>query len=55
MARTLSTDGFTLIEVIGALVIFSLGVMAVMNLTSTLSVSMEWAALRAATASVTDA
>ena len=46
MARTLSTDGFTLIEVIGALVVFSLGVMAVINLTGTLSVSMERAALR---------
>ena len=46
MARTLSTDGFTLIEVIGALMVFSLGVLAVINLTGTLSVSMERAALR---------
>ena len=41
-----SADGFTLIEVIGALVVFSLGVLAVMNLTGTLSVTMERAALR---------
>ncbi len=42
----LSADGFTLIEVIGALVVFSLGVLAVINLTGTLSVTMERAALR---------
>ena len=41
-----SADGFTLIEVIGALVIFSMGVLAVVLLTNTLSVQMERAALR---------
>ncbi len=46
MARTLSTDGFTLIEVIGALVIFSMGVLSVILLGGTLSVRMELAALR---------
>ena len=39
-------DGFTLIEVIGALVVFSMGVLMVMGLTGTLSVQMERAALR---------
>ena len=38
--------GFTLIEVIGALVIFSVGVLMVMNLTGTLSLRMEAAAIR---------
>jgi prepilin-type N-terminal cleavage/methylation domain-containing protein len=42
----LSADGFTLIEVIGALVIFSMGVLGVVLITSTLSVQMETAALR---------
>ena len=41
-----SADGFTLIEVIGALVIFSMGVLMVMRLTGTLSLQMELAALR---------
>ena len=41
-----STDGFTLIEVIGALVIFSMGVLALVLLGGTLSVQMEMAALR---------
>jgi len=41
-----STDGFTLIEVIGALVIFSMGVLALVLLGGTLSVQMEGAALR---------
>ncbi len=45
-ARRLSADGFTLIEVIGALVIFSLGVLMVVLLSGTLSVQMERAALR---------
>ncbi len=45
-APGLSADGFTLIEVIGALVIFSLGVLGVMQLSVTLSVRMERAALR---------
>ncbi len=45
-ALGLSADGFTLIEVIGALVIFSMGVLAVVLLTNTLSVQMETAALR---------
>ncbi len=39
-------DGFTLIEVIGALVIFTMGVLAVVLVTDTLSVQMERAALR---------
>ena len=41
-----SVAGFTLIEVIGALLIFSMGVLAVMNLTGTLSIQMQRAALR---------
>ncbi len=41
-----SADGFTLIEVIGALVIFTMGVLAVVLVTDTLSVQMERAALR---------
>ncbi len=45
-ALGLSANGFTLIEVIGALVIFSMGVLAVVLLTNTLSVQMERAALR---------
>ncbi len=42
----LSAGGFTLIEVIGALVIFSMGVLMVMGLGGTLSLQMERAALR---------
>ncbi len=42
----LLADGFTLIEVIGALVIFSLGVLGVMGLGASLSLQMERAALR---------
>ena len=45
-ALRLSTDGFTLIEVIGALVIFSMGVLAVMGLGAALTLQMEMAALR---------
>ena len=45
-ALRLSVDGFTLIEVIGALVIFSMGVLMVMGLGGTLSLQMERAALR---------
>ncbi len=41
-----SAGGFTLIEVIGALVIFSVGVLMVVNLTGTLSLRMESAAIR---------
>ena len=41
-----SAGGFTLIEVIGALVIFSVGVLMVVNLTGTLSIRMESAAIR---------
>ncbi len=44
--QRLSPDGFTLIELIGALVIFSMGVLAVVRLAGTLSVQMERAALR---------
>jgi len=43
---SLSAGGFTLIEVIGALVVFSMGVLAVISLTGTLSQTMENAALR---------
>lgn len=39
-----SRGGFTLIEVIGALVIFSLGVIMVLQLTGTLTRQMEYAA-----------
>ena len=45
-ALCLSREGFTLIEVIGALVIFSMGVLAVVRLAGTLSVQMERASLR---------
>jgi len=45
-ALRLSRDGFTLIEVIGALVIFSMGVLAVMGLGAALTLQMEMAALR---------
>lgn len=38
-----SREGFTLIEVIGALVIFSLGVIMVLQLTGALSRQMEYA------------
>lgn len=38
--------GFTLIEVVGALVVFSLGVLMVISLTGTLSVQMDRAAVR---------
>jgi prepilin-type N-terminal cleavage/methylation domain-containing protein len=41
-----SADGFTLIEVIAALVIFTMGVLSVVLVTDTLSVRMERAALR---------
>jgi len=41
-----SREGFTLIEVVGALIIFSVGVLMVIRLTGTLSVQMERAALR---------
>lgn len=36
--------GFTLIEVVGALVIFSVGVLMVLQLSGTLGRQMEWAA-----------
>ena len=39
-----SRGGFTLIEVIGALVIFSLGVLMVLQLSGALSAQMEYAA-----------
>ncbi len=45
-ALRLSADGFTLIEVIGALVIFSIGVLAVIGLGGTLTLQMERSALR---------
>jgi prepilin-type N-terminal cleavage/methylation domain-containing protein len=37
-------SGFTLIEVIGALLIFSMGVLMVLQLSGTLGRQMEWAA-----------
>lgn len=43
---TRSEAGFTLIEVVAALVIFSIGVLMVMNLTGTLSLQMRRAAVR---------
>ncbi len=41
-----SEAGFTLIEVVAALVIFSVGVLMVMSLTGTLSLQMKRAAIR---------
>ena len=41
-----SVGGFTLIEAIGALVVFSLGVLMVINLSGTLSLRMDRSALR---------
>jgi Tfp pilus assembly protein PilV len=41
-----TSGGFTLIEVIGAMVVFSLGVLMVMNLTGALAVQMNTSALR---------
>ena len=41
-----SAGGFTLIEVIGALVVFSLGVLMVINMSGTLSLRMDRSALR---------
>ena len=40
-----SPAGFTLIEVIGALVIFSVGVLMVLSLAGSLSRQMDWAAV----------
>ncbi len=40
-----SRKGFTLIEVIGALVIFSVGVLMVLSLAGSLSRQMNWAAV----------
>ena len=45
-ALRFSVKGFTLIEVIGALVIFSIGVLAVIGLGGTLTLQMERSALR---------
>lgn len=42
----LSLSGFTLIEVMGALVVFSVGVLMVISLAGTLSVQMDRAAVR---------
>jgi prepilin-type N-terminal cleavage/methylation domain-containing protein len=39
-------DGFTLIEVVGALVIFSVGVLMVMRVGSTLTTQMRWSGAR---------
>ncbi len=41
-----ASKGFTLIEVVGAMVVFSLGVLMVMNLTGVMAVQMNTAALR---------
>ena len=40
------TAGFTLIEVIGAVVVFSAGVLMVAHLTGLLTLQMEWAATK---------
>jgi Tfp pilus assembly protein PilV len=45
-AQRSTAGGFTLIEVIGALVVFSMGVLMVVGLAGTLSVQMERAAVR---------
>jgi prepilin-type N-terminal cleavage/methylation domain-containing protein len=37
--------GFTLIEVIGALLVFSIGVVMLLQITTSLSARLEWAAL----------
>ena len=42
----MSADGFTLIEVIGALVVFSMGVLMVVGMAGTLTVTMDRAATR---------
>lgn len=44
--RGRESDGFTLIEVIGAVVVFSAGVLIVAHLTGLLSLQLEWAATK---------
>ncbi len=46
MARSTRKGGFTLIEVMGALVVFSLGVLSVVQMTGVLSALLERAGLR---------
>ncbi len=46
MRRSRRKGGFTLIEVMGALVVFSLGVLSVVQITGVLSALLERAALR---------
>lgn len=41
-----STRGFTLIEVMGALVVFSLGILMILGLTGVLNTQMDYASLR---------
>lgn len=45
-SRGQGTEGFTLIEVIGAVLVFSAGVLMVAQLTGRLSIQMEWSAAR---------
>ncbi len=46
MVRSARKNGFTLIEVMGALVVFSLGVLSVVQITGVLSALLERAGLR---------
>ena len=46
MRRSIRKGGFTLIEVMGALVVFSLGVLSVVQITGVLSALLERAGLR---------
>jgi Tfp pilus assembly protein PilV len=45
-SRKDESTGFTLIEVIGALVVFSMGVLLVLNLSTTLSTQLQQSVLR---------
>ena len=45
-SRKDESKGFTLIEVVGALVVFSMGVLLVLNLSTTLSTQMQQSVLR---------
>ena len=45
MQRRRWSGGFTLIEVIGALLVFSLGLIMLLSITRSLSQRLEWAAL----------
>src|SRR5688572_16634773 len=45
MRRRRTDGGFTLIEVVGALVVFSMGVIMLLSITRALSQRLEWSAL----------